>query len=186
MIRSRGVASETHFDINRMKYVSLVKSHKLVDGQIGVPTDLIRYINEFIPEYTEITADIPIQHSVEGDEHPIDNRFLLSGGGYDDDGNFDRDYIWDVDYVIEKAKDFVQGHFLGFGYAEVRIRDHPSDTNTYKTLDDESVEHVRKYIEKHAHPFLKAMKFRYRNKIIEVECDYEPSTNELWFDYKIV
>lgn len=203
MIHSRRRAGEVHFDDNNMCYVARIKNLRVY--QLGfservseplaplpktttgvIPTDLIRVIDEFIPEFEEISWKVQTTHSREGHEYPTDINMCHPGtASYDDDGNW-VDAEYDVDYVIEKAKDFVEGDFIGWGYAEVRVIDHPTCTRTYKNVDDEILERLRQKIEKSVHPFVKSMTMRFEGFTFEITSEYEPSSNELVFDYSLL
>lgn len=190
MIHSRRRAGEVHFDDNNMCYVARIKNLRVYQpGFVTtgvIPTDLIRVIDEFIPEFEEISWKVQTTHSREGHEYPTDTNMCHPGtASYDDDGNW-VDAEYDVDYVIEKAKDFVEGDFIGWGYAEVRVIDHPTCTHTYKNVDDEILERLRQKIEKSVHPFVKSMTMRFEGFTFEITSEYEPSSNELVFDYAIL
>ena len=182
MIHSERKACEVHFDADRLCYVALVQIPRV--NIRALPEDLNRYINQFLPDFREVLFEIPVHHSTEGHEIPDDSRFIQYGGYYQG-GNF-VDIEIDKDYAIEAAQQFIGSGPIGYGSAEVDVRDHPLCTNTYKSVSDESLERLRVRLLQLVHPFCQGMILQFEGNTFQVDAQYEPSSNKLIFDYKLI
>lgn len=196
MIFSIGKACEVHFDEGKDSYIAYEEIPRFRNR--ALPEDIERYINQYIPKFRKHTFQIPMRYDYRiEDPVPIDSKFMrlveptapanpeeLTDAEFD--ALMEQNYEFDEDYVREAAQGIIGGNLIGYGSAKVAVRDHPSCTSTYKSVSEESLERLRTRLYELVHPFCQGMILQFEGNTFQVDPEYEPSTNELIFDYKLI